>query len=339
MNSTRPFGAPTSEEARSWSCTDRLTWYAGVARWAPSKHNSQAWRFIIRDGCLEVWADPMRTLATTDPHRRELTLSCGAALHLVCVAARAVGYRPDVRVLPEGSAGPVARVVEAGPWVTADDDHALLPAVLRRRTDRGPLDGDALPSSLRFELQTAAREQGAQLRLVSSPGDRATLAQLVAQADRRLVQQPQVDDELAHWLRRSPDGRADGVPDDHTRGPAASYRAEFVQRDFSTGHSTPKQDRPGTDRPLVGVLSTPADSGRDWVAAGRGLAAVLLRATTVGANASYLNQPVEDPAARVQLAEQLALPGIPQVVLRLGVGDTQITPPPRRPLNEVLFVA
>lgn len=321
------------------SHVDRLAWYAGVARWAPSKHNSQPWRFVIRDGCLEVWADPVRTLPDTDPHRRELIMSCGAALHLACTAARAVGHRPAVRVLPAGLAGPVARIVEAGPWATTDDDRALLAAVSRRRTDRGPLDGEVLPRQLPFELQTAAADSGAVLRLVSSPGERATLAALTAQADLRLARRPHVGQELARWSRRPHDGRADGVPDDHTRGPAASYRAEFVQRDFSTPGSTPSQDRAGTDRPLVGVLCTSGDAPQDWVVAGRGLAAVLLRATVRGANASYLDQAVEDPPARLQLAEQLALSGAPQMVVRLGVGDPDITPPPRRDLHEVLVTA
>jgi hypothetical protein len=338
MISTQPFKVPTHDAARAWSCTDRLSWYVGVARWAPSKHNTQGWRFVIRDGCIELWADPMRILEITDPHRRELTLSCGAALQLICVAARAAGYRPQVQVLPRGTDAPLARIVEVGPWPTDDDDRALLAAVLRRRTDRGPLDGDALPGQLKFELQTAALEQGAHLRLVDSPGERATLARLVADADRRLVQRPSVDEELGRWVRHAQDPRTDGVPDDHTRGPAASYRAEFVQRDFSTAHSTPQQNRDGPDRPLVAVLSTPSDGVGDWIAAGRALAAVLLRATAAGANASYLNQPVEDPAARVQLAEQLAVPGKPQLVLRLGTGATNIPPPPRRPLHEVLFV-
>ena len=46
-----------------------------------------------------------------------------------------------------------------------------------------------------------------------------------------------------------------------------------------------------------------------------------------GGAASYLNQPVEEPTARQQLREQLALPGVAQLVLRLGAGsDVAATP-------------
>jgi len=65
----------------------RLSWCAAVARWAPSKHNTQPWRFVLQDEVLDVWTDPSRILANTDPHRREMLIACGAAVHFACVAA------------------------------------------------------------------------------------------------------------------------------------------------------------------------------------------------------------------------------------------------------------
>jgi hypothetical protein len=327
-----------SEPQPRASSQERLAWYGGVARWAPSKHNSQPWRCVLEDGILSIWADPGRVLPDTDPHRRELMISCGAALEIACVAARGTGHRPEVRLLPHGRGGPVAQLVEAGPWDATDDDRALLAAIPRRRTDRGPLDAQALPAQTPFLLQSAAAGLGVGLRLVRPPGERSTLARLVERADRFLVQQPHVDEELGRWIRTADDPRSDGVPADHTRGAAASYRAEFVQRDFSTPESRPAHDRSGPDRALVGVLHTPGDAVRDWVDAGRGLVAVLLRATVLGANASYLNQPVEHPPTRFELRDALSLSGMPQLVLRLGAGDDAIPPPPRRQASDVLYV-
>jgi len=329
---------PAEPELGADDAATRLTWYAAQARWAPSKHNSQPWRFVVTATELEVWADPSRLLVETDAHRRELVLSCGAAMHLAAVAARAHGVVPRVTVLPDGAGGCVARLVEDGRRAVTQADRALLDAVPRRRTDRGPLDGDGLPPGLAVELQDRAGEQGATLHLVARPGDRATLADLVARADRLLVRDAGADRELAEWLREPSDTRSDGVPSDHTRGPAASYRAEYVQRDFSTPGSTPAQDRPGPDRPLLVVLCTPTDTRPDHVRAGAALASVVLHATVAGANASYLNQPIEHAATRQLLRDQLWLDGVPQLVLRLGRGGA-VTPPPRRAQHELVFHA
>lgn len=314
----------------------RLRWYASVARWAPSKHNSQPWRFVVQDDALEVWADPSRLLPDTDPHGRELVVACGAAVQLACTAARAHGHRTRVQVLPDGRSGPLARIVEDGSWPTAERDRELLEAVARRRTDRGPLDAEPLPAGLPFELQDAAAAEGATLRLVSAPGDVATLARLVQQADHLLLASGRVDAELARWRHEPGDPRQDGVPVSSTRGAAASARAGLVQRDFSTQGSTPAHDRSGPDRPLVAVLCTGADSTAQWLAAGRALASVLLLATVHGANASYVDQAVEVDALRLQLRDQLDLPGVAQLVLRIGVGGA-VEATPRRDVDEVLL--
>ena len=233
-----------------------------------------------------------------------------------------------MELFPTGPSGPVARLTEVGRTAVTPADLSLLAAVPVRRTDRGPLDASSLPAGLPFALQQAAQAQGVVLRLLSTTGDRATLARLVERADRLQAVAGIVQPELDTWLRTSPSAR-DGVPATSSRGARASYGAEFVQRDFSVPGSVAVHDRPGRDEPLVGVLCTTRDTPQDWVMAGRGLAAVLLRATVDGAQACYLNQPVELPALRVQLGEQLTLPGPAQLVLRLGVG-APVAVPPRR---------
>jgi hypothetical protein len=316
----------------------RMAWYAAVARWAPSKHNTQPWQFVVRDDALELYLDPDRALPATDPQRREMVISCGAAAQHAAVAARAAGYHVVLPLLPDGPDGPLTRVIELERRPATATDLDLLGAVARRRTDRGPLDAEPLAGHLSFELQSAAAEEGCGLRLVSHPGDRATLADLVQRADRLLQRRGDADRELAPWLRSADDPERDGVPASHTRGPVPSQRAEFVQRDFSVAGSQPDHDRPGEDRPMVAVLTTPNDRIGDWFAAGKALGAVLLHATLAGANASYLNQPVEDAALRAELREHLNLPGFAQLVLRMGVG-AHVPATPRRYLRDLIHRA
>lgn len=325
-----------AEPGTAASSDDRLTWYAAVARWAPSKHNSQPWRFVVREDCLEVWADPLRWLPATDPRQRELTIACGAAVHLICVAARAHGWLPRVSVLPDGGAALLARVTEAAPRVATRADRMMLELVPRRRTDRGPLDSTPLPATLPFLLQSAAAGEGATLRLVTTPEQRRDLAALVQLADQTLAQDVNGKHELGRWLRDPGDSRRDGVPTDHSRGPDPSRAgaAEFVQRDFSRA-DTAIPGATGKDNAIIGVLCTPGDGVTDWLAAGRALAAVLLIATAAGASASYLNQPIEEPGRRSALERDLRLPGVSQLILRLGAGS-DVSPPPRRTVDDVV---
>lgn len=329
-----PWAPAPPEDA---SLDDRLAWYVEVARFAPSKHNCQPWRFVLRDGALLVWADAERSLPLTDPMGREQLMSCGAAIELAVVAAASVGRRLAVAWLPDRGSTLLARLTESGMQTPTADDAALLAAAATRRTDRGPLDAGGLPTSAPFELQRAAFAQGAELRLVATPVERQQLAELVAQADRQLARAGLADAEVVVWRRAPGDPADDGVPMSQTRGVGASYRAEFVQRDFGAGTGVgAEMDRVGTDAPLIGILCSEGDQARDWLVAGRALTAVLLRARVLGAQASYVNQPCEVATVRATLQRALGLSGHPQLILRLGVGG-DVPATPRRDVGQVLL--
>ena len=75
---------------------------------APSVHNTQPWRWRIDDGDdddtggrVELYADLNRHLYATDPQRRDLVISCGAALHHLLVALAHIGRRATVLRMPD----------------------------------------------------------------------------------------------------------------------------------------------------------------------------------------------------------------------------------------------
>ncbi|MCW2606366.1 MAG: nitroreductase [Frankiales bacterium] len=313
----------------------RLARVAHTAGRAPSKHNTQPWRFVVRTDALEVWPDPARVLPETDPHRRELLLACGAAAQTALLVALGDGLDAALDTLPEGTGGPVARVRVLGTREAQEHERELSAAVLRRRTDRGPLDATRLSVGTPFLLQQAAAEQGAELRLVTAPGERDAVARLLLDADHRLARRPSTVAEVVAWSREDSSARRDGVAATATRGARASYDATFVQRDFSLRGSVASHDRDAPDLPLLAVLATERDAPADWVHGGRALAQLLLELTLAGGAASFLNQVVEDDLGRAALRDALGTRAWPQLVLRLGVGG-QVPASRRRPVDDVV---
>ena len=51
-----------SGSGRQTPLREQLERIAGAAGRAPSKHNTQPWRFVVRATVLEVWPDPARVL-------------------------------------------------------------------------------------------------------------------------------------------------------------------------------------------------------------------------------------------------------------------------------------
>lgn len=68
---------------------------------APSVHNTQPWQWRVEPETVQLHADWSRQLIATDPDRRDLVLSCGAALHHLRVVLAAADQATSVERLPD----------------------------------------------------------------------------------------------------------------------------------------------------------------------------------------------------------------------------------------------
>ena len=191
---------------------DRATVRAAIAlaNRAPSVHNSQPWRWRVSSSTIDLFPDLSRALTTVDPDGRDLLLSCGAALHHLQVALRAVGRSGEVHCLPDPSRPEhLARVeVRAGSPTAAD--LALARAIDTRRTDRRVFSARPVPADLTGVLAGAAAAAGADLRVLT-PGEQWDVVGLIERAAVEQSLTPGLTEEVAGWTGR-PRGAADGVP-------------------------------------------------------------------------------------------------------------------------------
>lgn len=293
---------------------DQVAHVVEAATLAPSVHNTQPWRFAVREDGFDLLPDPERRLPVLDPTGRLLHLSCGAALVHARVAARALGLAAAVDLLPEP--GVLARV-RLTPDAAPDDTELVLAlAILKRHTVRGAFAAQPLPDDLLRELSRVAEQEGAALRPLRSEADQVALAVLLSGADAALERDPGYRRELAAWVR--PEESVDGIPDralpeDVPRGSSLRLRDFRLTRPERSNGTAPP-----AEHPAVVVLTTLRDDPRAWLEAGQALGAVLLHAAARGVQAQPLGQVVDLPGPRVQLARQLGLTGTPQMVLRLG---------------------
>src|SRR5580693_2365102 len=133
----------------------QVRYLTGVARRAPSLHNTQPWRFTVSGDAIELRADVSRQLSV-DPDGREMLISCGAALYGLRLAVRSLGYLPEVEILPALARQRRLARVRLGPAapMTADE-RKMLAAVPHRHTHRGPFEAGPLAAG-----RTAIRGRG-----------------------------------------------------------------------------------------------------------------------------------------------------------------------------------
>lgn len=313
---------------------DADTAYAAVAlsNRAPSVHNSQPWRWEVGDHSVHLYADTSRHLPHTDPDRRDLLVSCGAALHHCTVAFAALGWQATVHRLPNPAEPDHLASVELRRHTPDDNDIAMAAAIPRRRTDRRNFSSWPVSLGDVALMGSRAARLGMVLRIVDVDNDfRSLLARAAAQhvADADYLR------ELSEWSGRHASvagvpARNTPVPDPHAAVPGRVFAgAVLAQPDSAPGEY---------DSGLVLALGTAADGPLDRLRAGEATSAVLLTATTKGLASCPITEVLELPETREQLrAQDFEGAQYPQMLIRLGWAPVNADPlpsTPRRPVQE-----
>ncbi len=193
---------------------ERLRQLCDYARLAPSIRNTQPWRFALREGSpvVEVWAERSRALPVADPEGRGLTISCGAALAFLEIAARAASLATAIERLPDPERpdllGRLRIVGEAPP---ATEDPWLFQAIPKRRTHRGVFSAHAVSPRLMDHLVGLADARGTPLTIAKGEA-RRRLVDLLLLADREQREDPAYRAELAAWVHPDITGERLGIP-------------------------------------------------------------------------------------------------------------------------------
>ena len=316
--------------ARCEDDNERLRFLTGYAVMAPSVLNTQPWRFRMRGGELELIAARDRTLRRLDPHGRQLTISCGAALFNLRVAAGHFGRSTRVELLPDGPGGDVlARVgLGSGKEATGGWD-GLFEAIPERRSNRGPFAPGSVSEAALATAFVAAEAEGVHLYAYTDKTDKALLGRLTASAYAEQIDDEEVQREVRRWMRPTRAAEHDGVPD--------AAQGEWDRRSYldPNPESAAVRGRVVASAPAVLVLASKTDEPRAWLQTGQALQRVLLRSTAQGLAASYLNDALEVDRTRAEVARLTG--GYPQVLFRLGRPELPSVDAPRRPPTDVFY--
>lgn len=302
---------------------------------APSMHNTQPWRFSVESGgVLRVHADGSRLLPIGDPGGRGLYMATGAALHNLELAARRLGFEPEIRIRPEPTDPAVLAEVRLteGPVRFSYVDEVMYRAIERRHTNRFPFRRRPIPQAVVSQLGEAADVEGVSL-LALSAIERENAIALVYHANRVLESDALYVAEMAQWTSRR-DDRVDGVP--ATAFGRRPEKGSFPVRDFAVAlRGAAPWAAAFEPEPQLFLTATEGDLPADWLRGGAGLQRVLLVATTCGLSASFLYQPFQIDELRARLRRVVGATWYPQMLLRLGHGR-EVSGTRRRPPADAL---
>jgi nitroreductase len=175
---------------------------------AASPHNTQPWLFRAGATRIELHADTARNLGAFDPYLREMHIGLGCALENMTRVGRALGYDVSVTLRPGPLAAPPASLrpdlvatLELAPARPRPD--ALVEAIPRRRTDRGPYEAARPVPAEMLQAMWAAFQDDTDVRLFlfTAPGERKQVGDLVIGATEAIIGDPAMVAASDRWFR------------------------------------------------------------------------------------------------------------------------------------------
>ncbi|MGL5138068.1 MAG: Acg family FMN-binding oxidoreductase, partial [Beijerinckiaceae bacterium] len=288
---------------------------------AANSHNTQPWRFAIKERGIDILPDFARHLTAVDPDNHHLFASLGCAAENLSIAAGMRG-KPGELTFDPANGGRVIFAFGSGP----SGEAALFDAIVKRQSTRGDFDGGSVGAADLGKLALAATVPWVDLVLISDRPRMDRIRDLVIAGNTAQMGDPAFVSELKAWLRFSPrraTQTGDGLFSAASGNPMLPEWLGPIMFDltFEKGAENDKYARQIASSAGIAVFVGQKNDPEHWVLAGRACQRFALAATAMGMKHAFINQPVEVAGLRPELAALVGLPGRrPDIVLRFGYG-------------------
>jgi hypothetical protein len=305
---------------------------------AANSHNTQAWQFRVAPSRIDILPDLARATPVVDPDNHHLFASMGCAAENLSVAAASRGLPGQLRF------DPAEGVISFDYTPGAASDAALSDAIPQRQSTRSEYDGSTLSAAELTLLADSARMPGVELILLTDGARIDRLSELIATGTSAQIADPTFMRELEHWMRFNPRhawDTGDGLFTATGGNPAMPdwLGPMVLNRAYTADTENKKNAAKIASSAGLAVFVGERDDAEHWVLAGRACQRFALQATAMGLKHAFLNQPVEVPELRPELAALVGMAGRrPDLVMRFGRGAAMPFSA-RRPVDSVLVSA
>ncbi len=186
---------------------------------APSGHNTQPWRFRVKENRVLIFPDFLRRLPVVDPLDRELYISLGCALENLVIAAGHEGYRALVGYSFEDG----AISVNLEPVDGKANNDWLFNAISIKQSTRRRYDGRSIPEADMERLALLPLEKGVSAVFVTDSEKVEGIIELVKEGNSIQMNDRDFMQELISWIR-------------FNEAEANRYRTALAQRPWEIPH-------------------------------------------------------------------------------------------------------
>ncbi len=179
-----------------------------IAKWAPSIHNMQPWKFkILDEKYCEIYYDPKRILVHADPGSKFSLLTFGIIAETISIAAANKGYRLEAKTHSDKVSFEGEKPVLFATFNLTEDktitEKFTIEDIIMRKTNRSIYMGGKIPANQIDELKNLARDFDNDFEVSEKKEDILFLQKLNQKALFYDLSQENIRNEIAGWLRYS----------------------------------------------------------------------------------------------------------------------------------------
>ena len=286
---------------------------------APSGHNTQPWKFKIRNDEIYILPDFSRALPVVDADNHALYISLGCALENLVIAANEFNFNTEVEFAGDSDRPHIAvRLTEAQDV----EKSGLCSYIVKRQVTRSKFGPEKVPVSLLDEL--FCETGGVRIRLFLTEEEIDSLTPYILEGNNRQFGNREFVRELVQWIRFSEKevmAKGDGIwtasmglPD------MGRFAGNIVMKNFVSAGSEEKRLRK-LIRASAGFALFMAEKNDPyhWIRLGQSFQRFGLTATKYQVSHSHLNMPCEEVLVREKLMQDFQMKELtPLLLIRFG---------------------
>ena len=304
---------------------------------AANSHNTQAWYFKIGNNRIIISPDFTRRCSAVDPDDHHLYATLGCAAENIVHAAEAFGLESKISVHANSE-----DVIQIDFARTSSNQSDLFLAIPKRQCTRNTYEGKQAPIEGIKILKDIAQDEGISSQIFTDKNDLETILEFVVAGNTNQMRDEAFMKELKDWIRFNPRSavkRGDGLFSATSGNPTSPSFIGSRLFDMVFKEKTENDKYRDQIRSSAGVIAfvSEKDNIEHWIKAGRCYQRFALKATALGLKHSFVNQAVEVPEIRTQLANYLNIGNKrTDLLVRFGYGAA-LPKSLRRPVSEVII--
>jgi len=324
---------------KKYETTGQLEAIINYAALAPSGHNTQPWKYKIKNNTISIFPDYSRRLPVVDPDDREMFISLGCALENLVIAAKFAGFNAYAEYKFSNAEDDC--IVVSLESCEPNKSMGLYDAIKKRQCTRNEYDGRQVPVADLNRIGNIEKGPGTNLVILSDKKQISRITELVKEGDMQQMNDEAFYTELQSWIRFSEseaEETGDGLYAKCMGNPSVPrWLGKTIMNIFfgAKGQAEDDEKRILSSSGII-LFTSEKNDKTSWINTGRTYERWALTTALLNIKSAFINQPVEVPSLKEELTSYMSLgSSSPQLLLRYGYSN----PMPysfRRSLQEVI---